>query len=898
MNDHGGRSHAVPGYKPGSGDDAMDDGESTTKEPAGCSDGRDKTPEFFELILSEMSDTVVLTTESGKLTYVCPNVQVIFGYSRHEVAALGNISDLLGVGFKVPTDLEIGESVEGLETEITDKSGSLHALLVSIKRVTLDGGSFLVVCRDITRRKTAENELRVSHVDMEDRVQKRTEDLQALNRALRTEIAHRKAVEEELRSLSKAMEALLNATTDAAFLLDSESRYLTLNDACAARHDMEKDALIGQSPFDLFPADVSEPRKRKITEVFQTGRAARFRDERDNMVLDNSVVPVFDDEGAVDAVAVFSRDITELVRTIEAVREGEHRLQLALSGAEVGMWDWDLTTGAAIWSESLVQRFGYSQGEVPQDIKSWKAHVHPDDWPAVAEALNRHLSGEVPQYKATYRLAHKSGQYSWVHALGRISQYDDDGKPMRMAGIIRDVTEQKMAEDALRRSEREKTAILQAIGEMVALQDREGRVIWANRTAAESVGNTLSDLEGRHCFEIWHGLEHRCPGCPIESTFETGVMNEGEITSPDGRSWRLRGYPVTDEAGHVIGVVEVGRDITVERKMLVAIKESEQRFRVLFEQAADSIFVHDLGGTILDANAAACASLGYNKEELLTKHVHDIDLSVEAPASQEDLWNRLPVTFESMQVRKDGCTFPVEVRLSPIQIAGRPLILGVARDITERKQAENEIASALREKELLLREIHHRVKNNLAVVSSLLSLQGHYMSSGFPTGVLDEIRNRIRSMALAHELLYQSENLSQLNAVEYLGNLTDHLFATYAGVGGNVRLEKEIGPIRLNLDSVIPLGLLVTELVSNSMKHAFHGISDGKVRVSFNKTDDGRLELIVNDNGIGIPDTVDFTKPASMGLELVSTFVENLDGELEVRKEHGTHIRIRFKELI
>ncbi len=228
---------------------------------------------------------------------------------------------------------------------------------------------------------------------------------------------------------------------------------------------------------------------------------------------------------------------------------------------------------------------------------------------------------------------------------------------------------------------------------------------------------------------------------------------------------------------------------------------------------------------------------------------------------------------------------------------GNPLrMIGINYDVTERKIGEERLKSSLQEKEVMLQEIHHRVKNNLAVVSSLVSLQSEYASDDRHKQMFEDTQNRIRSMALAHEMLYQTDNLAELSISEYLGNLIDHLAASVATVATDVTFTTNIEDIGFTLDTIIPLGSMVTELVSNSLKHAFPNGRPGTITVSVRTLDRRAFELIVADDGVGMPCSTDVSKPKSLGLDLIRIFVRQIHGEMESFCENGTRVRITFQD--
>lgn len=219
---------------------------------------------------------------------------------------------------------------------------------------------------------------------------------------------------------------------------------------------------------------------------------------------------------------------------------------------------------------------------------------------------------------------------------------------------------------------------------------------------------------------------------------------------------------------------------------------------------------------------------------------------------------------------------------------------GTHLDITDAKTAQEKMRASLEEKEVLLREIHHRVKNNLQVMSSLLSLQRRHVSDGQSRlGFLDT-ENRVRSMALVHEQLYQAGNMAKLEVSDYVTRLLRHLVASFGEVSGGASCETDIDDVSFGINTAVPVGLIITELVSNSLKHAFPDYRGGVVKVSLNQTEPGRLELVVADNGVGLPPEFDFTNVESLGLRLVRIFVDQLGGRIEVAREGGTTIKVSF----
>ncbi|ADI73898.1 signal transduction histidine kinase [Methanohalobium evestigatum Z-7303] len=327
-------------------------------------------------------------------------------------------------------------------------------------------------------------------------------------------------------------------------------------------------------------------------------------------------------------------------------------------------------------------------------------------------------------------------------------------------------------------------------------------------------------------------------------------------------------------------------DITERKETEKALQESEKKFRTLFNNTNDAIFICDMDGNFIEVNQSACNYLNYSRDELLQMKINDIhpsDTTIDS-GEMNELVKKGYSIFETTHVNRDGAIIPIELSVQYIDYQGLPAFIVVTRNLTKRKHAE-----VTREK-----EIHHRVKNNLQVISSLLNLEASNFESDDVVEAFKNSQNRVRSMALAHEKLYQSKDLKTINFGEYLKNLAMHLFQSYLVDTESIRLNLDVEDIYLYMDKSIPLGIIVNELLSNSLKHAFSENESGVVNIKFSQGYDTNYELLINDNGKGIPEDMDFKEPESLGLELVNTLVEQVDGMIELDKSCGTEFRIKF----
>jgi two-component sensor histidine kinase len=227
---------------------------------------------------------------------------------------------------------------------------------------------------------------------------------------------------------------------------------------------------------------------------------------------------------------------------------------------------------------------------------------------------------------------------------------------------------------------------------------------------------------------------------------------------------------------------------------------------------------------------------------------------------------------------------------SPIQVSG------TIHDITERKLVEEQLHASLQEKELLLREVHHRVKNNMQVISGLLDLPAALSGNPERRKMFHDSQNRIHAMSLVHEKLYGAKDLARIDLAGYVRTLSQDLFQSYKIKPGEIALIFQAdGDVYLNINKAIPCGLILNELISNVLKHAFPGDRQGKLQIIMGETKNTEIEIVVRDNGMGLPDDVNIHEPQTTGLYLVNGLVKNqIDGQIEVRRDTGTEFRIKF----
>ncbi len=316
----------------------------------------------------------------------------------------------------------------------------------------------------------------------------------------------------------------------------------------------------------------------------------------------------------------------------------------------------------------------------------------------------------------------------------------------------------------------------------------------------------------------------------------------------------------------------------------------------------DLVFIHDFDGNLIDANKAALDIFGYSKEEIKTLNFSSLLADDEQNSEVEKALKELAQTGKQRELtefklkKKSGEILWVETKSSVIYRDGKPeAIQGIGRDVTERKRAELRIETSLHEKEVLLQEIHHRVKNNMQIIISLLRLQSKDVKDKRDLELFRMSQERIYSMALIHEKLYRSRDFTRVNFAQYFESFIIHILHTYNVDSNKIKYNLDVKEIKADINAAIPLGLIFNELVSNVFKHAFPDGRQGEVLIKLRRDKKKKKSVLtIKDNGVGIPDELDVENPKTLGLQLVKDLVVQINGDIRIKKKPGTEIKIIF----
>ncbi|MFC1836346.1 PAS domain S-box protein, partial [Thermodesulfobacteriota bacterium] len=620
-------------------------------------------------------------------------------------------------------------------------------------------------------------------------------------------------------------------------------------------------------------------------------------------------------------------------RDEKALQQSEERYRTLVETMSEGLVIGDEQGVITYCNEALLEITGYNRDDlVGADGAQFIQEADKADFEAARSSRKR---GESDIYETT--LIHKGGQGVSVLVEAK-PILERDGSFKGSFAVITDITERKRAEDALRKAhdhleqrvqertvqlsdanarlsneiaEREKAEdflqlVLDSIPTRVVWKDRASAYLGCNKAFAQDMGlESPEEVVGKTDYDISGSREEadfyaECDRWVMDNnTPEYGVT--ALVTRSDGSTgWvETDRMPLRDREGKVVGALGTYQDITARKEAEEALKESEERYRALTENSLTGVYMMQ-DGEALYLNDRCAEIVGYSREEILGKHfsgaIHPEDLEMaEKIAAARMAGEPAPSQYEVRIVTKSGETRWVENMVTTIRYRGRLTTVGNMADITDRKRMEEQLRASLKEKEVLMREIHHRVKNNLQIVSGLLTLQSDYIQDENLLHLMKEAEARINTMARVHETLYESPNLAEIKIQAYITAMLHDLIAFYESSAARISLITDIEDLSFDVDTTIPCGLILNELVTNAMKYAFPDVGEGEVRVTLKAIDGQRCELVVSDNGIGIPETFDVEAAQTLGLRLVNAFVKKLDGEMEVDGTAGAEFKIKFK---
>lgn len=477
-----------------------------------------------------------------------------------------------------------------------------------------------------------------------------------------------------------------------------------------------------------------------------------------------------------------------------------------------------------------------------------------------------------------------------------------------LEGLKKRIKELESEVNEIKSKNERQERILSSLDTGLSVINVDFTISWANQKIREM----FPDAEpiGQICHRFYESSDVPCDLCPTLQCFKSGGVHSIEKYNSAKEGWySIISQPVKDSNGEVISVLEGITDITERKEEEKKIYQERSFLKQLLEISPVAITLVDRKGYISMANARAEEVLGLKRSNIYSRRYNDPQWHITDFEGNEYPEEQLP--FQMVQ-KKAGPVFSVEHAI--VWPDGKKVLLSInaapvydsegnftgmisaKEDITERKKAEQQVQSSLKEKEVLLQELYHRTKNNMQTIVAMINMQTRQIEDEYILQIFKETKNRIIAMALVHEKLYQSKSLSRIDLKTYFTDLLDLLVESYPRLSDRVEITTDIQTVYVPIDTAIPCGLIMNELISNAFQHAFPDDRHGEIQISLKSLDSGEVTLTFSDNGVGLPDEVDFENAESMGLKTILALAEHqLSGNVKVSSDSGTQFSFTFK---
>jgi len=705
--------------------------------------------------------------------------------------------------------------------------------------------------------------------------------------------------EEALKTSNQLLEATFQATTVCLAYLDRDFNFLRVNAPYAAADGKVPADFVGKNHFDLYPNADNERIFREVRDsgfpYEVTAKAFEYAHNKDRGIThwDWRLTPIKTSAGEVSGLVLALQDVSPRVNALQAVHEREERLKEAEAIARLGSWELNLRSSTMTWSDGMYSLLGLRKDDSAPSLETLLDCVDERDQRRLSDALTAAIE-HGRAFQITHRLRSAMGADVYVQQRSRIETHD--GKPARVLGTLQDVT----ADIRAQADTRVKDAAIESSISAVAIGDPRGLLTYVNQAFADLWRLPSKEAAvGKHATTFWADPDaatrvlKEVLGRGAAVGRLVGLRADGEHFTAE-----LAAHSVFDPSGELMCVMSSFVDVTAQERAERRLAVSEEQFRAAFDQVSVGMFLADVDCQITRVNERLCSICELSESELLARRIEDLI----HPSDQTDrcfvegllLPGGPPRrSLETRLALESGTTTWISMSISVRHEGGKPVqFLGVVQDITAAKESEQRIAQQLAEKEILLREIHHRVKNNLQVISSLLYFQASQSDDERVTLLFNESRDRVQAMALVHETLYESGNLGRVDFARYIQSLVSSISASYLSSKPIDIITKVEAP-SLDIQQAMPCGLITSELVTNAFKYAFPKQNRGTIRVTLTTDSKGLMRLCIADDGIGMCPS-DVATPSTLGLRLVRALSEQIGGSVDLNVDAGTEFSIVF----
>lgn len=601
---------------------------------------------------------------------------------------------------------------------------------------------------------------------------------------------------------------------------------------------------------------------------------------------------------------VVARDITERKNAELALQESEKKYRQIVETATEGIWIINRENNTSYVNKKMTEMLGYSSSEMMG--KSLLNFMDEEEKTIAIEKLNRRHQGIKEQHD--FKFTRKDGSFLWC-IISTAPILDENGDYNGALGMITDISERLKTEEALKYSEEKFRRTLKNSPIVVFNQDINLRYTWVYN---HPFGLKSEDMIGKLDYDIF-SLEDAQKLTSLKQKVlnkKQKIRKEIKINHKNTlKYFDLTIEPLFNSNHQLEGITCIALDITDRKKTELELQKSQNFIENITNTSPNILYIFDLETqSNIYCNHSIAKILGFKENEIqkmkneilpILIHPEDLLLINEHHQQLKQAKNQeiLNIEYRIKDIQGNWHWFASHDKIFSRDKKGNVTqILGAASDITAKKKYEFTILHSLKEKEVLLKEIHHRVKNNLYVISSLLNLQSGYFDDEKVKTCFQDSKNRIQSMAMIHEQLYRSNNLAAINFSDYINPLVNSIISSYNPFPDTIKSEINVEPICLDIEIAVPCGLLVNELVTNSFKHGFKSIKSGKVIIKLYRDDQQQIHLIVTDTGQGFSSEIDWESANTLGLRLVRILTEQIDGSLDFKtsENNGTSFHVTF----
>jgi PAS domain S-box-containing protein len=727
-------------------------------------------------------------------------------------------------------------------------------------------------------------------------------EMRALNLSLQQQISRRQRIEAFLQRY----ERIVSATRDGICLIDTQGIYQIANDTYLSWHEKEPSEVLGQSVINVLGEEVYAQKIQPYFERCLAGEICQFElwvnyPGLGEQFISVGYAPYKEADGTISGIIVALRNLTNLKRAEQALKESELRFRGIFDQMYqfIGLLTPD---GILLEANRAALEFGHLThdeviGKPFWEIVWWTHSLTIQT--QLKAAIARAAQGEFVRYEV--EVQGQPGQLITLDFSLR-PVFDDAGQVVLLIPEGRDISARIKAEKQLQLQ----AIVTRNIAEGICmLRADNGMLVYANPKFETMFGYNSGELVGQHVSV----LNYQDDSEAIAQELMAAIAAQGEYTyqlqnvRKDGTTfWCEATSTVFDHPDYGSVFVAVHQDIT---DRLQAEKQLQLQAVITRNMAEGICLVRADNGIVVYANPKFERMFGYEPGELDGQHISTVNYATEKFSAEEvnqairaEVLANREATYEVHNVKKDGTPFWCQATTSVFEHPDYGSVLvAVQQDISDRKEAQEKIKASLKEKELLLKEIYHRVKNNLQVIYSLLNLQSRNLPDPAAKAVIRDSQSRVRAMALVHEKLYQSHDLTRINLADYAKSLVNSLQETYCVKNSSIVTQIEIEPCWLDIETALPCGLILTELISNSFKYAFPN-HKGMVKITSSSLSD-QITLLIQDNGLGLPPGFNLQTISSLGLSLVRNLATQIQANVMILPtEIGTtfQLSLPYKE--